>query len=228
MATLTRLPEPVPRASEFRYTRWTPCGEVVELPPAINTLGVDLVKLSEQRRTRYGGIPLEREQLSSILWLTAKTLSQVSPDERQLHKFKPVVSGGAKHPIWLLTLEGLRDRLCAYFYDDGIHALRRAELGYEEPCRVALERALASCRSPDGTLLIFAADWRATHAKYENPESVLWRDAGALLQQFALVSSAMNLNCVPMGHLGEALLQQVHGAESLVALGGCLLSSPAD
>ena len=70
-----------------------------------------------------------------------------------------------------------------------------------------------------GVLVGFIAESGKTASKYENPESLVWRDAGTLLGYMSLVAEALRLQFCPLGltgdpELGDVLAPQsgLHGA----------------
>jgi hypothetical protein len=61
-------------------------------------------------------------------------------------------------------------------------------------------------------------------SKYQNGESLIWLDAGALLSTIYLVAEASGLACCAVGITGAPWVTQALGGEDrLDALCGCLL-----
>ena len=54
-----------------------------------------------------------------------------------------------------------------------------------------------------GTALVLIADQHRIRSLYDNFTSLIWRDAGALLESLALVTTAYRLEFCPLGILGS-------------------------
>jgi len=58
-----------------------------------------------------------------------------------------------------------------------------------------------------GSALILLGSETTVNAAYERPTSLLWRDAGVLLQTFALAATAYRLAFCPLGILGSEIIE---------------------
>jgi hypothetical protein len=77
-----------------------------------------------------------------------------------------------------------------------------------------------------GTIVWFGAQFHKTLAKYDGGESLVWRDAGALLATFCMVSEALDLNCCGIGITGEPFLSRMLGSpEGVRGVGGCVIGT---
>jgi hypothetical protein len=104
-----------------------------------------------------------------------------------------------------------------------VHALRTLAVRAE---------ALSALRSSvldlfpvgEGTILWHAAQPGRTFARYEHGESLVWRDAGALVAMTALVAEGLGLNCCPIGITGEPYLSSALETEGrVVGVGGTVV-----
>lgn len=78
----------------------------------------------------------------------------------------------------------------------------------------------------DGVLLWFVAQFGRTLGRYVDGESLVWRDAGALLATVYLVCEALGLACCAIGPSGDPDMPQIVGAENeLRGVGGCIVGS---
>ncbi len=115
-------------------------------------------------------------------------------------KLKRVISAGALHPIKSVIID--RDGY-AVAYDDNNDAF----LAIKPRKLDLLAKGLRGCAtvlpSARGHVIALMADVHLTSTIYENPESLLWRDAGAVLQTLALASEAFDLGFCPLGILGQ-------------------------
>lgn len=221
------LGEPVPRGEEKPYTAWVAAGPLQPFPVNENAPDISFADVCFARRTCYGGNALTTAEVGSLLHFVARTTTVVHASGREVAKLKPTLSAGAKHPIHLVVFEGMADHPLAHVYDDERHGLIPLPLAQLDDVAPLYGHAMSSCRSERGTLFLFVAEWGKTASRYSQHESLVWRDAGALLQQFSLAASALKLNCVPMGYTGDALVRALFGNdERFCGVGGCLVASP--
>lgn len=78
-----------------------------------------------------------------------------------------------------------------------------------------------------GTALVFLADLSRVASVYENPESLLWRDAGALLQTLFLSAIAFRLAFCPLGIRGFEVAEALGLRDRTIAAGVCLIGRHA-
>ena len=131
---------------------------------------------------------------------------------------KPSISAGALHPIDALVVAGPEVQEPILFSDQYDRYLT---LSVE--CPDTLANAIADCReilpSARGHLLLFAGDRRRVTEKYRPAETLLWRDAGAVLQTCAMAAFAYGFAFCPLGDTGRAILNQLDPPhEEFVAL----------
>ena len=132
---------------------------------------------------------------------------------------KPAISAGALHPIDVLVVAGPGVQEPMVFSDRDSKWLT-----LHVKCSDALAEAIAECReilpTARGHLLLLAGDRRRVAAKYQPPESLLWRDAGAALQACAMAAFAYGFAFCPLGDTGKAILDQLQPPhDEFVALG---------
>jgi hypothetical protein len=124
---------------------------------------------------------------------------------------KSVVSAGALHPTKCVII-GQRHSPIAYNDTcDEFLSVRVRDIA-------SIDAFLAICHSvlpeADGDWLALIVDIRDLSTVYSNCASLLWRDAGAIIQAMALVAESHNMAFCPLGILGQeivsALLPNTH------------------
>lgn len=85
------------------------------------------------------------------------------------------------------------------------------------------ERMREMLPDANGTGLVLLADAARVEAAYENPNSLLWRDAGALLQTLFLTSTAFRLAFCPLGILGHEIIRALALPIEVRALGAAIV-----
>ena len=114
---------------------------------------------------------------------------------------RPTVSAGALHAIEVVIVDW-RGSPRVLRYDFMTHRLEPLRIAQPVSLRQFAKACAAILPDAAGTALALIGDERRIEALYEHPISLLWRDAGALLQTLAMVSAAYRLAFCPLGILG--------------------------
>lgn len=201
------MPEPYPRSVAHQYDAlvW-PVGTRIQLAPVSGCLGLDFVELMEQRQTRRHFTEfLTDVQLGSFLWLACRSRSSRPSLFGTLQESRPHPSAGGMHPTHIVIA---RSNEPWFRYDPIEHAL--LELPSTE-ADVRSSRAAAEGLVPlgNGVLLGLVSEPGKTAAKYENHESLVWRDAGVVIGYMSIVAEALGLSFCPLGLSGHPQLNAV-------------------
>lgn len=203
----TWLSDPQPRATPSSYVRF--CWPVTYrkmLKPGSAPKLVDLAEILTTRRSHRPGITPTIEALGALLWQVSRTICVApSPYGFELER-RPVPSAGALHPIHILLRwpkEGVWAR-----YDPRTHHLEY--LADEQGHLVGLaEHALEVAEATDGVVMAFVAEPGRTASKYENGESLVWRDAGVLQGTLCAVAPALGLQVCLLGPTGDTWISRL-------------------
>lgn len=216
MSTAGRL-SPRPRTEPLQYlpVQW-PRGSILPLKARDDSLSIDLVQLLERRQTRRDFAKgLSLETLGELLWLSCRSRSSRASALGFSLESRPHPSAGAIHPVHVLVSREAGEPW--FRYDAVEHALvevPRSEI-HANAARAAANEVVPFSHA---LLLGFVAEPGKTAAKYEAPESLVWRDAGVLLGYLSLLAEAMELSFCPLGITGDPHLAalgkqgQLHGA----------------
>jgi len=127
---------------------------------------------------------------------------------------KAAISAGALHPVDLLLLSGT-DITEPLLYEESSDQVLKLEV--KDP--LALEAAVVAARSvvpeASGHVMLVVGDRARVASCYDAPESLLWRDAGAVLQHLSMNAYACGLAFVPLGLLGRDALEAIVGKDSV-------------
>lgn len=214
--------DPLPRARPARYepVAW-PAGERWQLAPRDQALELDMCVLLEQRQTRRAfKRSVERETLGEFLWLACRNRSSRPSAFGPNQESRVYPSAGAMHPIHVLFA---RDTGPWMRYDPVEHAL--VELPGSNDSAAAGRKAAEQLVEVDqGVLIGLVAEFGKTAAKYENHETLVWRDAGVALGYMSLIAEALHLNFCPLGITGQPFLTAyLANASALQAVGVAVL-----
>jgi SagB-type dehydrogenase family enzyme len=186
-----------------------------------------LEKALETRQSRREfASPLTLQQLGDLLWHAYRVRRSDRVAGNWFWESRPCPSGGGCYPIRVVVLRmaSLPKSLLVYFAEH--HAFGVRDL----PTRALLRRSVAElgrCLEVGrGTILWFVADLGLSGGRYRNPESLAWRDSGALLATIGLVTEGMGLNCCGVGVHDIPVLRRFLGLEEwVIGVGGCVVSS---
>lgn len=180
--------------------------------------------LATSRHSSRGFAKLNPGDLDCLLWYSAKAYSINYQENGYILSHRASPSAGARHPIDILVCLD-RNEPVLHVYNPFEHAL--AKLDCDRKIVVAfLQHINQNLAIKDGTLLWLIGHPHRTSAKYDHAESLIWRDAGALLQQIQLAATALSLTSCPIGTLGEPFDYQLFGSiGSVMAAGGIIVGN---
>ena len=208
--------------------------------PGKDELDPSFFEVVEQRQSirSYADTPLNLDQLSRLLWYTARIRrrfgSNVKSEQAYEACSRPVAGGGGLHEIDLyLTVRrcsGLEAGL--YRYDpQGHQLLRLSELS--EACQQLLLEACGSAgltQEPD-ILITLAARYGRVSWKYDGiPYSLILKHVGVIYQHLYLVATALGLAPCGLGVGNSETFAQATGLDRFahIPAGEFILGRPAD
>lgn len=211
--------EPAPRAG---MATWEPpaipCVSVWPLPRNVLTPDRPFLSVLGERVSRNGGLVSERE-LASLLWHA--TLLR---ERRPVGRFGPpwesrnAPSAGGLHELRLLCLPVGAEGPSG-LYDPEAHALRSVVADDRAARDLNVAGVAAMTGASAGVTLQIVADPTKVAACYENSESLVLRDAGALIATICLVATALELASVPLGRAGTGIVRAAGISEPFVGVG---------
>jgi nitroreductase len=131
---------------------------------------------------------------------------------------RPVLSAGALHPISVLLFAGIaiyRVNVDESLLEE-LHVPPELRASWVSKCKQLLPAA-------DGAFIVLIADMARPNAAYEYSASLVWRDAGALLQTLALAAESYGLGFCPLGILGSEVVDGLPGTNQLLAVGAAAI-----
>jgi len=163
-----------------------------------------MIGLLEGRRSSRTIEPASiREVLNAIAFATRPRFVLGDDAHNRTRSVSP--SAGALHAVDVLIIEPRTfPRLLRY--DPLNHHVETLRLAQPSGLLTFLTMSRELLPDARATILMFVGDLRRVEALYEHPHSLLWRDAGALLQTLALVAAAYRLVFCPLGLLGGEIV----------------------
>ena len=110
-----------------------------------------------------------------------------------------------------------------YYYNPFEHSLNQLANSYCDLTPL-LNHVDEIIHIKNATLIWFVAHASRTNSKYDHAESLIWRDAGALIGNIQMVCTALRLNSCGIGTLGEPYISTFfNNAAGVFGTGGLLI-----
>lgn len=188
---------------------WTP------LPRAIRETDAAFLDVLRDRRSAVGG-PVGSDDLSSLLWhVTALRERHAEGRFGIPWESRPAPSAGGLHAIRIVVLP-LDDTAQAGEYLPDHHALAPVDPNCIDANRASVAEMIGATT---GTTLQLACDLDLLAACYNNPETLMWRDAGTLAATIAFAATALGMTSVVLGRMGTGVLTAAGIDPRLAAVG---------
>ena len=210
-------------------------GHVTSLPPPVPVMARSFSDVLTGRRSRrtYGNAPLRLEDLSSLLFHSARI--QRTGHNPTLGDFalRPFAGGGARSELEIYVIANAVKSLAAgaHHYDPQSHELVQIR-EHDAHQRRLSERVHAAAagllnRDPAVILLITAVFSRVMWKYRGLGLSIIYKDTGCLLQTLYLVSTALDLAPCAIGGGDERANSEWLGLDPMVeSQVGCFLVGP--
>jgi SagB-type dehydrogenase family enzyme len=197
--------------------------EKLWLPEPAQLPGTSLSDLLVSRQTRRTFKKLSQHNLNALLWYSARVIS-VGALNFPRWQHRPTPSAGGRHPIDLLVFGEEHEGRVVYLYDALSHALSRITVSDNENLDRFFSLLNEVIDVEQATVVWCAAQFARTLSRYENGESLVWRDAGALIANISLVAECLGLNCCAVGITGEPYVSGfLDSRQSVLGAGGVLV-----
>lgn len=216
------LGEPVPLESAriYRPFEWPvnaimSCGNY-----SAAEIKIDPVYLFKTRRSRRRLESIGLSDISNLCCLISRA-SGWGSDVLGFRTYHcPAPSAGGIHPIHLL-FSSITDEYWMHYSPE--HHLMNC-LSDILPSPKGLRSRMSDHIEPSAaTIVLFVGEPGKTGAKYANPSSLIWRDAGNLQGIMTIAAEVLALGFCQLGLTGDEWVQQFDNQRRLVGLGVALL-----
>lgn len=210
--------DPLPRPLTKTVDLWRPrLGTRRTLPYPTVQPTTRFFDVADRRRSVRRLGPIGSEQMSALLWHGARVRDTLpaGPGHRWQQRAAP--SAGGIHPIEILVFQAHDSAIVRY--DPIAHAFDDLLVSDAQLIKAGRDRLRSALPDARGADLVLAADLARTDAAYEHPESLVWRDAGALLAVLQLTATALDLGFCISGILGLEIVRALDGPPTLLAAG---------
>ncbi len=193
------------------------------LPPPRPLPEVSFATVLEARQSAVSG-SLSPQKLGTLLWELTR-LRRTGPGRFGMAwEGRAAPSAGGLHVTSILVISD-DPTLPVGLYDVDRHGIAAME-GTE---RLRLDNAenvslIASARN--GSTLQFVTDAARLASCYDQSETLLWRDSGALAASACFIATCLGLTSVTLGRTGSRLLSQLPSNPGFIAAGAVHLGDP--
>lgn len=218
-----RLTEPQPNAtgewSPFAWPAGTP--EPLTAPwPGADRLFADV---AWSRRSAVGG-RIGLEPVGNLLHHLTKNIDGFMGRAGIPVKQRITPSAGGLHPYSFLCI-GDDDRR-VLLYDPVGHAFQPLAVPHSDLYELNQDEVSAILGSAPGVTVRIVIDASKVSAAYRNPETLILRDAGAILPVAGMLAEWLNLLACPLGFLGLEFVEQMDlPAGRFVAVGALQITT---
>ena len=182
----------------------------------------DFLDVLRERRSvkQLGGCAIEK--LSEILFHAVKPYT-ICKDDYDMTVYRSASpSAGGRHPIDILVGLPEKDGRRLFIYEPLSHSLRRLDVPIDLQ-RDFFDDINQTLSLGDSVLLWFSIQYMRTASKYNDYESLVWRDAGAQLCCLQQVAKYVGLDSCPIGYLAEETFDKMFNSASLISGGGMII-----
>lgn len=223
---IRRLSEPGVLDPEIPYSPFGfPVRSTQYLPIPTDFPERSFIEVLQERRSRRCFGQLSPMALSTLLWFSSKSWDSAPVPGGFRWQHRGVPSAGGRHPIHILVLPAIGRDSRAQVYDPTAHALLELNGSREHLISEFVESLNQIIPLGGGTVLWFIAEYPRTLCRYFDGESLVWRDAGALLAGISFLAEAMQLNCCAIGATGDLWVQRYFQTDLMGGVGGVVVGS---
>jgi SagB-type dehydrogenase family enzyme len=161
--------------------------------------------LANRRSRRDFAAPATLDDLAALLELCCRTRELQASDLGFDLEFRPHPSAGAIHSVHTLVQRQVDEDWM--YYDAQAHQLVSLP-NTSDVANAARNAANELVPAAKASLVALVAEPDKAAAKYQNPGSLIWRDAGVLLGYFSICAEALALSFCPLGITGQPMLDR--------------------
>lgn len=182
----------------------------------------DFLNVLRERRSvkQLGNCAIEK--LSEILFHAVKPYMICRDDYDMMVYRSASPSAGGRHPIDILVGLPENEGRRLFLYEPLSHSLLRLDIPVELQ-REFFNDINQTLPLGDSVLVWFSIQYMRTASKYNDYESLIWRDVGAQLCCLQQVAKYAGLDSCPIGYLAEETYNKMFNCASLISGGGMII-----
>lgn len=158
------------------------------------------------RRRSGTGASITGDQLSSVLWHASQLRERRFDGRFGQWESRTAPSSGGIQSIHLLVLPCDASQFAGIYENEG-HVLGGCGCDPSEALNLNANSVTTLTRATAGTTIQLFADPTRLAACYENYETLMWRDAGAMIATLCWIAEALELKAIPLGRHGTDIVR---------------------
>ena len=219
------MKSPKPKYTNDKFLPFEyPIRSKIKLNRNFSVREVEFLKVIFNRRSSQILNDISLEDISELLYLTNKIQSIEFDESGFLITKRTAPSAGARHPVDVLVSLPSENQRILQYYNPLDHSLNELsisrELQHSFFSEVNENLTIENC-----CLIWFSIQVEKTQSKYENAESLYWKDVGALLYCFQIISNYLGFKSCPLGGLANKSFNNLFQPKTLVSGGGILIGT---
>jgi len=217
------MEDPSPKKVKDRFDPFIyPLGSKTKLKRDFKDREGSFINVFLSRRSSQDLNAISIDDISELLYLTSKIQSIEIDSSGFLISKRTVPSAGGRHPIDILVSIPSVDGRTLHYYNPVDHTL--SELLISEVRQKNFFKEVNNNVLINNSCLIwFSIQVNKTKSKYNNAESLYWKDAGAFLYCIQLVANLLELKSCPLGGLASKSFYNLFKSKNLISGGGILI-----
>lgn len=184
----------------------------------------DFLEILMSRRSRSDFSSISIKEVSELLYLSTKIQSIKIDSSGFVLTKRTSPSGGARHPIDLLvSLAEPIDKRTLSYYNPLDHSLAELLFPKKQLLEDFFNEISQNMSIQNACIIWFSIQHEKTSSKYENPESLYWKDVGALLYCIQLIATYLGYKSCPLGSLAMGSFDNLFDSPKIISGGGVLI-----
>jgi SagB-type dehydrogenase family enzyme len=215
---MNRLKSPIVKTQEEVIDPYCwPKSTTIKLTPHAPKDQQSFVQVLDNRRSKRNFKIISPSELGKLLYLSNRTRLRERNSVNIMVESRPVVSAGGLHTVDCLVLFPEQTSWRRYnAFNHSLECLCLENYLYSDLVKAARNFF------PDAhnaALIWYVGDTTRISAKYENAESLLWRDAGAIIATQSLVAEYLGYSFCPIGLTGGTEAKNLSSERQMAGLG---------
>ncbi len=216
-----KSPKPKNNNNKFHPFEYPICSKI-RLDRNFSSREVEFLDVLLNRRSSQKLNYISLADISELLYLTNKIKSINIDGSGFLNSKRTVPSAGGRHPIDILVSYPTEDHRKLHYYNPIDHSLN--ELSVSQQLKHSFFTEVNNnLPIEDSCVIWFSIQTKKTESKYDNAESLYWKDTGALLYCIQISSDYLGLKSCPLGGLAIKAFNNLFHTGDLISGGGILI-----
>lgn len=224
---LTRDPKPKPKSDYESHSSFEVNDYMIDLDPVsmLNFEKKSFLSVFKERRSARAFYPITYSDLSKFLIVTHQLIHSDKTSSPFTIEYQPAMSSGGLQAITPL-LKVVSDENRWFRYHNTQHTMIAID-GQADVLGEYLNNVNENLKLNGAIPIVYAGDLKRLRGKYQNPDSLLWRDAGVMMNVHAMAATYLGLSYSPIGQLGQPIISDLKGcSRSVIGCGMAILGGP--